>query len=128
MPTYDYFCKKCGKVEEYFHPIKEEPEIKCKKCKKKMSRKISYNGGGFIFQGGTSSIHDREKRQRKKRSEQLEVKQQKYRHDSPQVQPNIAGVRTDSWSDAQKMAKEAGMNTESYTPYVEKEKKKKIIV
>ena len=42
--------------------------------------------------------------------------------------PNIAGVRTDSWSDAQKMAKEAGMNHESYTPFVEKEKKKKIIV
>ncbi len=128
MPTYDYGCEKCGKVEEHFHSMKEEPEIKCKKCKKKMERQISYNGGGFIFKGGTSSIHDREKRQRKKRSEQLEVKQQKYRHDAPQVQPNIAGVRTDSWKDAQKMAKEAGMDTKSYTPYVEKEKKKKIIV
>jgi len=128
MPTYDYQCPKCEKVEEHVHSMKEEPKITCKKCKKKMARKISYNGGGFIFKGGTSSIHDREKRQRKKRSEQLEVKQQKYRHDSPQVQPNIAGHRTDSWSDAQKMAKEAGMNTESFTPYVEKEKKKKIIV
>ena len=128
MPTYDYQCEKCEIREEHIHGISEEPEIKCPECKKKMVRLISLSAGGFIFKGGTPAIHDREKRLRKKRSEQLKVKQEERRASSPQVQPNIAGVRTDSWADAQKMAKEAGMNHESYTPYVEKEKKKKIKV
>jgi len=105
--------------------MSENPEIKCSDCGEVLERIISKNVGGFIFKGGTATIHDREKRTRKKRSEKLRVKQEKYRHDMPQVQPNIAGVRTDSWSDAKKMAKEAGMNHESYTPFVEKEKKKK---
>ncbi len=125
---YDYLCSKCDIREEHIHGISENPEIKCPKCKKKMERMISASVGGFIFKGGTPAIHDREKRIRKKRGEVLKKKQEARRAESPQVQPNIAGVRTDSWSDAQKMAKEAGMNHESYTPYVEKEKKKKIKV
>jgi len=128
MPTYDYYCKKCDYVEEQIHGISENPEIKCPECKKKMKRLFSPNAGGFIFKGGTETIHYREKRLRKKKSEKLREKQEEHRANSPQIQPNIAGVRTDSWSDAQKMAKEAGMNHESYTPFVEKEKKKKITI
>ena len=124
---YDYKCGKCGNVEEHFHRISESPEIKCSLCEENMERIISVSGG-FIFKGGTPTIHDREKRLRKKRSQQLEKKQNERRAESPQVQPNIAGVRTDSWADAQSLAKEAGMSHESYTPYVEKEKKKKIKV
>lgn len=128
MPTYDYGCNSCDCVVEQTHLMSENPEYDCPKCGKKLERMFSPNGGGFIFKGGTDSINYREKRIRKKRSEELKVKQLRHKHDSPKVQPNIAGVRTDSWSDAQKMAKEAGMNHQSYTPYVEKEKKKKIIV
>ena len=128
MPTYDYFCNKCNYVEEQIHGISENPEIKCPECKKKMERLFSPNAGGFIFKGGTPSINDREKRLRKKKSEKLRKKQEEHRADSPHVQPNISGVQTDSWLDAQKMAKEAGMNHESYTPFVEKEKKKKMVV
>ncbi len=128
MPTYDYRCNKCESVEEYIHLMSENPEIKCSECEEVMERMFSPNGGGFIFKGGTEVIHDREKRARKKRSEELKVKQLRHKHDSPKPQPNVAGHRTDSWADAQKLAKEAGMNHESYTPFVEKEKKKKIIV
>lgn len=89
-----------------------------------MDRIISKNIAGFSIKGGTASIHYREKRNRVKRNQDLEKRQRERYGDGPKIAPNIAGVRTDSWSDAQKMAKEAGMNHESYTPYVEKEKKK----
>ena len=128
MPTYDYRCNKCDEVTEHIHLMSENPEIKCPNCGDVLERMISKNAGGFILKGGTAATHYREKRIRKKRSEELKKKQERHRHNAPQVQPNIAGVRTDSWADAKKMAKEAGMDHESYTPYVEKEKKKKIIV
>ncbi len=129
MPTYDYSCSSCKVVEEHIHPINDEPKYKCPKCGKVMKKIISGSFGGFIMKGGTPAIHYREKQQRLKNSEKMEKKQRQTWGDSgPKIAPNIAGVRTDSWSDAQKMAKEAGMNHESYTPYVEKEKKKKIII
>jgi hypothetical protein len=46
----------------------------------------------------------------------------------PRVAPNIAGVQQESWSDCKKLAKECGMNTDSFTSMVDKEKKKKISV
>jgi len=36
--------------------------------------------------------------------------------------PNVGGVTVDTWSDASKLAKESGMNAESYKPMIEKEK------
>ncbi len=37
---YDYVCE-CGYVEEVEHGMKETPKIKCKKCKKKMTKQIT---------------------------------------------------------------------------------------
>jgi putative FmdB family regulatory protein len=125
--TYDYECPKCGITEEHFHAMSESPLIKCSKCQEPMARKISLNTTGFIMKGGTPAIHWKEKRQRMKKSENMAQKQKKYGA-GKKVTPNIAGVETGSWSDAQKMAKEAGMNHESYTPGVEKEKKEKTII
>jgi len=130
MPTYDYECKECGTKEEHVHSMKEDPEIRCK-CGGVMKRLISLNFGGFILKGGTPAIHDREKRNRKKRSVEMDKRQRaRYGEAASRIHPNVAGVRTDSWTDAQKMAKEAGMNSESYKPWVEKEKKdkKKLII
>ena len=126
MPTYDYRCESCDIVEEHRHLMSEDPQIKCSDCGSLMKKQISLSCGGIIFKGGTPEIHDREKRMRKRRSEQLAVKQrQKYGDLSPEVTPNIAGVRQESWSDCQKLAKECGLNADSYKPMVEKEKKKK---
>lgn len=128
MPAYDYQCEKCKKIEEYIHSISENPEYKCPECKTVMVRLFTINTTGFIMKGGTPAINYREKRQRLKKQEKLNKKQRKKFSDGPQIKPNIAGVETGTWSDAQKMAKEAGLNHESYTPFVEKEKKKKITV
>lgn len=127
MPCYDYKCISCGSIVEYTHAVSEETEYKCDACGAKMARVFSCNSTGFIIKGGSPAINDKEKRHRLRRREELEKKQRE-KYPTPKVKPNIAGVETDSWSDAQKMAKEAGLDHESYTPYVEKEKKNKIIV
>lgn len=128
MPTYDYACHDCKIKKEEIHKITEIPDIKCPECGKDMERVFAINRTGFILKGGTPAINYREKRQRLKKSEILKKKQEERYGSGPKFKPNIAGVETDSWADAQKMAKEAGMNHESYTPWVEKEKKKKLIV
>jgi putative FmdB family regulatory protein len=126
MPTYDYECEKCGSVHEVMHGMSESPQVSCLECGTACHKKFSPNFGGFFFKGGTPSTHYREKQNKKKRSEEM-TKRQKSKHGDlgPKITPNIAGVQTESWSDAQKMAKEAGMNSDSYTPWVEKEKKNK---
>ena len=128
MPAYDYGCEKCGKIEEQIHSMKEEPEFKCGECGTVMTRMISLNRTGFIFKGGTAAIHYKEKRNRMKKREEAGKKQRMKHSTGEAFRPNVAGYEVDSWSDAQKVAKEAGMNTESYQPYVDKEKKKKIVV
>lgn len=121
MPTYEYRCGTCNKIEEHIHRMSETPEIKCS-CGEVMSRMISFNAGGFIIRGGSEAINWKEKRHRMKSREEVAIRQRERYGDGPKIKPNIAGVETESWSDARKMAKEAGMNHESFTPYVEKEK------
>ena len=122
---YDYKCVKCGDIEEVDHRISETPEVTCG-CGGKMERQISLGGGGFIIKGGTSSIHSREKAHRTKMNEAAGVRMKERYSDGAKITPNIAGVRQDSWSDCQKLAKESGMNSKSFQPMVDKEKKKKI--
>ena len=129
MPTYEYKCTKCNVVEEHVHSITDSPEVKCTACGEIMQRMISLNNGGFIMKGGTPAIHWKEKRLRMKKREEVGIRQQRtHAGKGPKIQPNVAGMEVDSWSDAQKVAKEAGLNHESYTPFIEKEGGKKIVV
>jgi putative FmdB family regulatory protein len=50
MPTYDYKCNKCDKVQERFHGINETPTVICEKCSAVMIRMIGA-GSGVIFKG-----------------------------------------------------------------------------
>lgn len=127
MPVYDYHCDSCGDTKEVIHRMLETPVVSCS-CGEKMKKVFSLNVGGFIIKGGTPTSHWKEKRLRMKKSEELAVKQQARKGSLPNVKPNIAGYETSTWSDAQKLAKEAGMNHESYQPFVDKEKKSKITV
>ncbi len=128
MPTYEYGCEKCGTVIEHIHRMKESPEFKCPECETVLTRMISLNTTGFIFKGGTAAIHYKEKRNRMKKREAAGKKQRMKHSTGETIRPNVAGYEVDTWSDAQKVAGEAGMNTQSYQPYVDKEKKKKIVV
>ncbi|HBF34939.1 TPA: FmdB family transcriptional regulator [Candidatus Sumerlaeota bacterium] len=52
MPTYEYQCKKCGKVFEHFQSMTEDPLTYCiiGECHGKVERLISA-GSGLIFKG-----------------------------------------------------------------------------
>jgi len=65
MPTYEYVCKTCGKVFEYFQPITAQPLKRCPaeicemptKGEGEVERKIS-GGVGLIFKGDGFYITD----------------------------------------------------------------------
>jgi len=60
MPTYDYYCPSCGKVEEHFHGMHDEPEYICEDCKEKLKKKV--NSFEFkIESGGTRRMTYRDR-------------------------------------------------------------------
>lgn len=124
MPTYEYQCNSCGNVQEEIHSIKSTPEIYCESCRAKepLSRLISNNLGGFIVKGDSSTKLWKESRLRHKKNADLELKQIERYGSGPKLNPNVAGVETDSWSDAQKLAKEAGIDAKTYDAHVASEK------
>jgi putative FmdB family regulatory protein len=119
---YDYGCDECGFKDEYVHSMKDAPTILCPKCKTRMERLFLPNTTGFIIKGGTEAINWKEKRHHLKKSAELGVKQVDRYGSGPKLSPNVGGVIQESWSDAAKLAKEAGMNADSYKPLIEKEK------
>jgi putative FmdB family regulatory protein len=127
MPTYDYKCPDCKIVFEIIHSIKDNSDVFCPDCGKKgkeikMDRLISRNVNGFIFKQWTETQHYRYKRERQKDNKKLNKKQIERYGTGPKVKPNVAGVEVDSWSDAKKLAKEAGLNTSSYDSHIKNEK------
>jgi putative FmdB family regulatory protein len=127
MARYDYKCKICGKVREEIHFMNETPEFRCSTCNGLMEKQFTPNIAGFVLKGGTEAIHWKEKRMRMAKREILGKKQKERYGTGPKIQPNVAGMEVDTWSDAQRVAKEAGMNAQSYEPYVQKEKSKLIV-
>jgi putative FmdB family regulatory protein len=123
---YDYKCPVCGYVEEEYHSMKEEPVFLCPKCKStgseiRRERQFSL-GAGFIIRGGTEATHWKNKRDHLAKRDRLGTRQIDRWGTGPKLQPNVAGIETDNWEDASKLAKEAGINEESYEPMIEKEK------
>ena len=60
MPTYDYECKGCGHVFEYFQMMSDEPLKECPKCKSEVKRLIG-GGMGIIFKGSGFYVTDSKK-------------------------------------------------------------------
>jgi putative FmdB family regulatory protein len=121
MPTYEYLCDSCGFEKEEVHSMKENPVFSCPECQTAMTRQISLPG--FIIKGGTPAMDWKEERYRMKRSNDMGVRQIERWGGGQRALPNVAGIETDSWSDAAKLAKEAGINTATYEPMIEKEKR-----
>ncbi len=59
MPTYEYECKKCGKIFEEFQSISAQPLTECidESCKGEVHRLLS-PGAGFLFKGSGFYITD----------------------------------------------------------------------
>ena len=123
MPTYDYQCENCYFKEEQIHGMNDHPAITCSKCGAIMTRQFTINTSGFIIKGGSESTNWKEKRYHLKRRSELGTKQIERYGTGPGLRPNVAGVEQESWSDAAKLAKEAGLSADSYQPMIEKEKR-----
>jgi putative FmdB family regulatory protein len=127
MPTYEYKCPECNIVMEVTHSIKKTPDIFCpsdnhpEDSKIKMERLISRNSAGFIFKQWTEAQTFKIGRDKRKQNADLEVRQIERYGSGPRLQPNVAGMEVDSWSDAKKVASEAGMSTTSYDSLIAKE-------
>ncbi|MFP4171483.1 MAG: FmdB family zinc ribbon protein [Candidatus Hydrogenedentota bacterium] len=50
MPTYSYQCTKCQSVQEVYHSMSAEPEIRCKDCGAE-TRRLMGAGAGILFRG-----------------------------------------------------------------------------
>lgn len=127
MPTYEYRCPACEIVSEIVHSIKEDPVFHCTVCstdgKTVVLERMISKGIGFTFKEWTEPMSYKMKREKRSLGAKLETKQIERYGSGPRLQPNVGGVEVDSWSDAQKVAKECGMNESSYEGVIEKEKK-----
>jgi putative FmdB family regulatory protein len=129
MATYDYQCSECNFKEEQIHSMKENPLFFCPICKEdgkeiQMKKVFTINTSGFIIKGGTEAINWKEKRHHIKKNKELSIRQiERYGTSGVKLKPNVGGLEQESWSDAAKLAKEAGMNADSYKPMIEKEQR-----
>ena len=57
MPTYDYKCKKCENIFEYFQSMSDSVLKNCPKCKGSVRRLVS-GGAGLIFKGSGFYLTD----------------------------------------------------------------------
>jgi putative FmdB family regulatory protein len=51
MPTYEYFCQKCGKTFEVFQSMKDAPLKTCTCGKNGRIKRLVGRGAGIIFKG-----------------------------------------------------------------------------
>lgn len=126
MPTYNYKCSSCN--SEYSLSLSMDlyatPQP-CPSCGVE-NKKTFQPTRNFILKGdGWAGKNHRIKQQMKAKNKKLDVRTNEMKRDAPNVTlaPNVDGERVGSWSDAQKLAKSKGKNTESYEPLVAKEKK-----
>jgi putative FmdB family regulatory protein len=57
MPTYDYFCSHCGKTEEIFHKISDDPKTNCPHCHQEALIRRPAGGIGLSFSGGGDGFY-----------------------------------------------------------------------
>ena len=57
MPTYDYECKTCEHLFEFFQSMSDDPLMECPECGGTLRRLIG-GGSGFIFKGSGFYIND----------------------------------------------------------------------
>lgn len=130
MPSYKYECKveSCLHRFDKFCSIQESLNVDCEVCGGETIKiltpvSLNFPGDGWI------SKNLRIARQMQEKNKKLDAKQQErlfYSRDIPKLAPNVGGEETGSWADAQKLAKDRGLNTASYDKVVAKEKAEKI--
>ena len=128
MPIYTHECNACTNQFTVFCKMDERNEpAECEFCGHTDS-KLVISGCNFILTGDSwPGKNNRIQGQMKKRREQLKKKSDEQAREAPvaTLVPNVDGERTESWSDAQKLARDKGKESSTYDAVVRKEQKAK---
>lgn len=126
MPLYSYRCDSCeldfddsAKIAEYQDP---RP---CPECGADSPRTMGDRFPGFVLKGDDwPGKNLRVKQQMARKNERLAGREREMKGDGmvPSLAPNVDGERTDSWSEATKLAKSKGKDTSGYEKYARKER------
>lgn len=117
MPVYEYRCKYCmHNFDELltFSGAKEPQE--CPQCESLDTERI-ISKPQVIFKGdGWADKNAKIKKQMARKNSRLDRKQNEMKRDAPSVTlaPNVDGERVDTWSEASKLAKSKGKDTQGY--------------
>lgn len=127
MPTYAYQCEACDIAFEKVLPISkyDEPQ-ECPDCGQGPAKKL-VTAPNFILRGdGWAGKNNRIANQMRRKNQRLASKEREIKNDAPSVRlaPNVGGERTESWSDASKLAASKGKDTSGYDRLAAKEKAK----
>ena len=125
MPTYEFLCPECELEFEKILPMSQSDDPQVCECGATAKKQISMPS--FILKGDDwVSKNLRIKGQMAFKNKRLDKKQSDLKNDgfTMTLAPNVDGERTDSWSDAQKLAASKGKKADTYTPQVQAEKKK----
>ena len=127
MPNYEYQCEGCDHSFERMLRIANyrDPQ-ECPECGHGPAKKLISGGSGFILRGdGWAGKNNRVKGQMRRKNQRLKGREDQWKKDAGvTLAPNVGGERTESWSDASKLAASQGKDTSGYNKLARKEKKK----
>lgn len=124
MPIYGYACPSCAHEFDRRLPISQynEPQP-CPECGTEAKKQISapnFNLVGDDWPGKANRINS----QMAEKNKRLSARQAANHGAPARLVPNVEGERTDSWSDAAKLAKDKGKDTSGYERMAATEKVK----
>jgi len=126
MPIYEFRCNCCKNSFEELLTFSQVKEIQeCPQCESSETRKI-ITPPNVVFKGDSwGDKNAKIKKQMSRKHKRLDRKQNEMKIDAPAVTlaPNVNGERTDTWSEASKLAKSKGKDTTLYDKNARKEKK-----
>jgi len=124
MATHDFECIECGHVMEdvLLKMSADLNSVKCEKCGGDM-KNLSFGGVGSVFKGSSWATKNLKVKTQKKIVNKKLDKKQHEEHSKMRLVPNIGGVEMDSFKDAAKLAKEAGLDASLYEKEAKKEEK-----
>lgn len=124
MPTYEHECNQCGNVFDLTLKISElQKTQQCPECASEDTKR-NITSANFILVGDDwpgKSI--RVNGQMHVRRDKVGIKEEEQKKDAPLATliPNVDGEETDTWAEAQSLAKDKGKDTSTYEPVVRKE-------
>lgn len=129
MPTYTFHCKSCDKDFDLKLKMGDRTKHPCAFCQSLDNTRV-FSPMSVVLDGdGWTGKNIKIKGQMRQKNARIAPKEREFVRDSKAmktmtIQPNVDGVRTDSWAEARELARSKGKNTTSYDKYVRKEKRK----